>query len=521
MKKSSKVITKKLWVAIRFTHFPLESLGFNKDNDNVIVSDKNIICALTDNMRAMGLSLGMPSSTGQLLFNTSSNKICRIYKRKMDSENNALETVCRQLYHYTPHIEHYSVATPSGYSDIGILLELSSCIQLFKGLTPLLGNIKRVLKSCRFSYRYSIGHTKNTAWLLSYSDTPLEDHTISVLSKEYFLKKLALLDIDYLYEYSDSVEALKKSGFFTFADIIHHINTSSLYSLRKRFGENFANSLAKTFDIETQFDQAQLFSETPISYLPEQEFSESTQFDYPVSNTEQLIYPIKFLLNQLKEELINKQREIQSICWCFYDIHENQKELVVHFDRFHSDISMPLQLTLIQLENQALPFEVDTLELSCKYMLPVNLKSQILSIEKNNNAEKDKEKTLVSTKINARLGNNKVFELSEKNSHIPELSFKKNYMNNKTMTQPLQKNPEILNRPSWIFNIPIKIGKRQNTLFWKGKLELLQGPERIEGLWWKKPTARDYFVAKRNDNVRLWVFHDVHKDEWFVHGIFA
>jgi protein ImuB len=50
---------------------------------------------------------------------------------------------------------------------------------------------------------------------------------------------------------------------------------------------------------------------------------------------------------------------------------------------------------------------------------------------------------------------------------------------------------------------------------------LIAGPERIQGQWWNEPSARDYFIGLRQDQQRLWLFWDLHKQQWFVQGIFA
>jgi protein ImuB len=76
-------------------------------------------------------------------------------------------------------------------------------------------------------------------------------------------------------------------------------------------------------------------------------------------------------------------------------------------------------------------------------------------------------------------------------------------------------------RPTWLFEVPIEIQERQQGLYWRGYLTLLCGPERLQGNWWNSPSARDYFLAQRNDDVRLWVFRDLHKKQWYVQGIYG
>jgi protein ImuB len=33
--------------------------------------------------------------------------------------------------------------------------------------------------------------------------------------------------------------------------------------------------------------------------------------------------------------------------------------------------------------------------------------------------------------------------------------------------------------------------------------------------------ARDYYVARRGQGVRLWVFQERQTQRWYVHGVFA
>jgi len=58
-------------------------------------------------------------------------------------------------------------------------------------------------------------------------------------------------------------------------------------------------------------------------------------------------------------------------------------------------------------------------------------------------------------------------------------------------------------------------------LYWEGYISLLSKEERIESDWWSLPVNRDYFLAKRDDNLYLWVFMDRNKAKWYVQGVFA
>lgn len=510
--------TKALWIALRLTHLPLESLKIQRGNINIMVSHKNRICTLTDNLIDQGVYPGIPTATAQLLLNNDHEIPCRIYERELASEKQSLFHICDTLYQHTPHIETYCVQKEDACEEHGILLEISRCLRLFKGVDNIFKRITSSLDTLGFSYRYAFGHTKHAAWLLSYATQmpiPNENETAQT-----FINYLRPLALDYIYEHPDSVTQLKKTGFFTFGNLISHIEQHSFHSLRKRFGESFSQFLSDVLDIDDSVKQASLFKKPVTNYHPQQIFIESLQFDYPVSNTEQLEHPIKTLLSYLTRTLVQQQKQTQQLHWHLYDIHHNQEQFPIRIERLHSDTQLAEELTMIRLENQPLPFEVDVLELRCESIFPVHFENRQTHNDQHYDIEQHALAT-VTAKLNARLGENAVFTLAPRDSHIPELSYRRNVPRQSHPLSPNDLPAQNLDRPSWIFNTPIKIGRRQNALFWKGKLELLQGPERIEGLWWKKPTGRDYFIAKRDDHVRLWVFHDLYKDGWFVHGVFA
>jgi len=55
-----------------------------------------------------------------------------------------------------------------------------------------------------------------------------------------------------------------------------------------------------------------------------------------------------------------------------------------------------------------------------------------------------------------------------------------------------------------------------------------EGPERIEGEWWRRPhhRVRDYYRVEDDTGHRYWLFRAGHYGEgpaprWYVHGLFA
>ncbi len=86
-------------------------------------------------------------------------------------------------------------------------------------------------------------------------------------------------------------------------------------------------------------------------------------------------------------------------------------------------------------------------------------------------------------------------------------------------------------QPSWLLDQPLKLLVRQHRPLYQGELQLLLGPQRVEGGWWDRDEAnghtrhavRDYWVAQSPLAGVLWVFQTRLADEpaWYLHGVFA
>ncbi len=89
-------------------------------------------------------------------------------------------------------------------------------------------------------------------------------------------------------------------------------------------------------------------------------------------------------------------------------------------------------------------------------------------------------------------------------------------------------------QPTWLLDIPLRLTVRQDRPHYQqAPLQLLAGPQRIEGGWWQLDPAlphghaqqqRDYFLALSAGHLLLWVFQQrlsEFEHGWFLHGVFA
>lgn len=495
-----------LWLALRLPDLPLQSFPAYPEEQAVCVLEKQHVIAANAAAFNAGVRIGMDATTAHLLSD------CLTYPRDIAKEQENLDQLAERLYAFTPYVHIYrSAAVP----DSGVILEISRCLRLFGGVLSLCEKVFASLED--ISYSYGLAHTKEGAWLLSYEKFPIDANDDAAI----FINRLKSLPLERLFDWPEAVVALKRSGFISLGDIARQISAQSIGSIQKRLGADFTEFLQRVFSIESNFQQSALFKKPVEVYQPKEFFFDSMEFDYPIAQVELLYIPIETMLQKLAEFLRKRKLACQHIEWRFFDIHQRSHQLKVYCAQPQITWKLLYELTLIQLQSQQLPFEVDAIELTCQNLQPWREQNRELDFSgKRRKSRSSDDLALLDAKLKARLGEQAVYKISYKDSHVPELSYQAiSVFAKPEQTLPMQQKTSP--RPTWLFKTPLPVKQQHNALFWRGKLELSMGPERMEGQWWVQHTARDYYIAIRDDGLRVWIYRDLFAGDWFVQGVFA
>ena len=91
------------------------------------------------------------------------------------------------------------------------------------------------------------------------------------------------------------------------------------------------------------------------------------------------------------------------------------------------------------------------------------------------------------------------------------------------LAEPHSNSSLLLRRPLWMLPEPRPLGNEKGLPLYQGRLELLDGPERLETGWWDDDgIARDYFVAANPAGMHLWIFRNRDRESgWYLHGMFG
>lgn len=502
------VSNSRLWLAIRFSDLPLTALKLDGSVEKpiVVIQKKRVICANTLAEEA-GAQFDMDITTAQLLSG------CEVVERDEDKERLALHQLSERFYHFSPYIDRYC---STAIAETALLIEISSCLKLFGGLKAFSEMVFNYLAQTPYGFEFGLAHSAKAAWHLSFDHHDITgDET-----KPLFIERLNKLSIDLLFDFPKAVDALAKTGFKTFGDLAKQIEGKSISSFRKRLGSEFTDALCEIYDIDQNFQQSSLFEKPRDIYRPVEWFEEEIQFEYPVTIVDQLKSTIESLLQSLCNYLRKRQQQCQYIEWCISDIYRKKEFIKVNSDEPQSHWQLLYDLTLIQFDNKELPFEVDTIKLVCHHVMPLQRKSQVLDFDQSRRRKSVHDFTVTIAKLKARLGDSAVYKLGYRDSRVPELTNAMVALADRCN----QELPEIhlkALRPTWLLSKPELIEIKGNRLHWHGYLSTLVGPERVIGDWWEKPVARDYFLAKRHDNLPVWIYFDLYDKQWYIHGVFA
>jgi len=132
--------------------------------------------------------------------------------------------------------------------------------------------------------------------------------------------------------------------------------------------------------------------------------------------------------------------------------------------------------------------------------------------------------------LRARLGHESVYGLRVLESHRPETSWAAAELS--TRNRPPERAVEdhinwfVQRRPAWLLREPQPLAEQNGLPQRHGALRFLEGPDRVEaGMAVQGRIARDYYIARDVNGVRLWIFRDLRSHAaapaWFLQGIFG
>jgi protein ImuB len=477
-----------LWLCLRFHQLPLQALTRQQASTvqaaatPVAIIEKQRVLQADDTATEAGIKPGQSIATVRALAGTIT-----LLERDPAAETRCLQQLCCWAYNITPAL--------CSYRQDSLLLEVGSCLALYRGLDNVLAKVRSDLSCRAYTYCSGLAATPKAAWLLSHTDQD-QDQALQLDLEQ----QLAPLPLKLLPGFSRQLDALAKAGLWLFSDIL----ALPQQALARRCGREFTHLLQQI--LGTAEDRQ-------LAFQPPDEFCDDYWFGYEVKANQELQPAIQILLQSLCQFLRNTQLQCQQIEWRLYGINHQLRSFEVRSTLPQSSWQEWHKLTQIKVEQLQLDIGVEWISLSCAQLVAGQAHNHDLFSQ----AQREPLHSLLD-RLQNRLGLQAVEKIACRDEHLPEFA---GYSNTDQHTDPAANSSYTGQRPFWLMPQPQPLRYSRQQLYWNGRLTLLQGPERIEDNWWLDAVSRDYYVARDSQGQQYWVFRDRLRENWYIQGIFA
>jgi protein ImuB len=474
----------KLWLCLRFHQLPLQCLERNETRPAVVLERQRVLRA-NDCAAALGIRPGMGSATVRAL---AEPEPLHMLERDRAAEQRCLQQLCSWAYSISPEL--YS------WREDSLLLEVGSCLTLYRGLPPLLAEVDNGLACRGYSVRSGLAATPRAAWLLSHAGAD------AALAWEQDLQeRLGPLPLTLLaQEFPSAVDSLRRAGLHTLGDIL----ALPFAALGRRCGERFCSLLRQLLGQQADLQP---------TFQPPACFSDDYWFGYEVRANGELLPAMQLLLQSLCRFLRNTQLHTTAIRWQLVAVDGRLRDLIVRSDSSRTHWESWYQLTRIQLDQLALQTGVEGLALHCDHLRPGETEEPDLF---RSAGQREPLGSLLD-RLRSRLGLQAVTRVACRDEHLPELAVHEGVESRAGSAT----GAHCAQRPFWLMPQPQALAHSGAQLSWRGPLTLVYGPERIEDNWWQQAVSRDYFIARGEAGQHYWIFRDRRSQRWFIHGIFV
>lgn len=484
-----------MWFCLHFPQLPIEVFDREKDNTRpVVILERQKVAFMNPAASGMGICEGNNMNTAY----TISEQVVS-FERNEEKELDTLSHLAQWAYQFTPNV---SVKAPHS-----LLLDVEGCLRLFGGIESLKQKIQCGLTKLGFKAVIGVNGTPLSA--LCFAESDGKDNTGDVTAS------LAPVPVHYLRVDEDIIETLHRMGIVTVKQLLD----LPVDGLNRRFGVFFTDYLQRlTGEIP---DPRKFVSDKP-------RFVSGITFLSDITNIESLIFPMKRLIGELQDFLRGRQLLINQFSFTLSHRSHPSRSFSVYLTNPENDAAMFLMLSQLQLEKINDMPEVDHISLSATAFFeaetgPGDLFHGTRFKQKDGRIHSKAGEARAARLLNmltARLGRQACFGLSLADDHRPERAWKPVQLAYKDYWTPDEAEPNA--RPMYLLPTPKQLKCEDGAPSMSGRLELLQGPERIDFGWWDNQNiARDYYIARHECGALYWVYWNLDDSSWYLHGIFS
>lgn len=486
---------RKLWFCIYLPNLPLEACRL-PDTALAIVEEQHgnhRVLQASPEGTAAGILPGQSANAALALLPT-----LQLQERSQVLEQQVLEQLATWL-------ERFSSFVSIADSDV-LLLEIAGSVRLFGGLPALRQKISADLRAQGFTATMAIAPTPLAATWLARAG-----RRSCIRAAENIGPALRKLPLACLRWPATQCEALAGMGVVSVADCLRLPR------------EGFA----RRFGVERLLDLDRALGQLPDprdSWRAPERFCGDYEMTEEQSDRDLLLNICQQLLLSHEQFLLARQLGTQRVCFSFFHLKSGATELQLGSAGADRSATRWFELLKIRFEALRLPEPVIAVRLRSGLSQPLQAETARLNFNNKPGAQRQRYSIAqLAERLIARIGEQAVNALSLVAEHRPEFACcTRNPLADWSTNTSLHY--EFVRRPLWMLSEPALLTADGAYPLHRGsRLELLDGPERLETGWWdERGIARDYYTAVSRAGVRLWVFRNRQRTpDWYLHGIFG
>lgn len=497
-----------IWLCLHFSQLPIEVFDRHQQEKPVVITSRQRVVYMNRSAQKLGIKPGSSMNTAY----TISEQVVS-FERDEEKELATLSQLAQWAYQFSPNV---SIKVPHS-----ILLDITGCLKLFRGIKNLKAAISEGLNRLGFTAATGINGTPMSALCFaesglaesSLAESGAEKASIEIIPSDRVADSLHPIPIQFLRIDEHIQNTLHQMGISRCQQLFE----LPIDGLNRRFGIFFTDYLQRLTGEKP--DPQKFVADKP-------RFRSDVTFLSDVTNTQSLVFPMKRLLGELQDFLIGRQLLVNQFSFKLSHRNHSPKELSIILANPDRDAQMFLMLSQLQLDKVRDMPEIDNVSLAAGTFFEAEADSGDLFHgtqfkQKDGRTHSKAEEARAVRLINmmtARLGPQACFGLSLANDHRPEFAWKPVTMAAKDYWHDDQLQGNV--RPLYLLPTPKILSS--DAPYLSGKLELLQGPERIDFGWWdNKGIARDYYIAQHPSGALYWIYQHLHDRSWHLHGIFS
>lgn len=493
--EASPDISPHLWFAVYLPSLALQAVSPEQGLCAVVEEQQGVHRVLMADPRAAqaGVQPGQTSNAALALVPDLHLEV-----RSEVREQQALELLATWL-------ERFSSFVSMADRDL-LLLEIAGSLKLFGGLKALRRTIVDGLREQGFDALLAIAPTPLAATWLARAG-----QRACIRDRSNIVSALRSLPLNCLCWPPTICESLEKVGVSTVGDCLRLPRDG----FARRFGVSRLLELDRAVG---RLPDPRDAWRSPETFVADFEMTEEQ------SDRELLLAICRELLQTHERFLLRRQLGTQQLLFSFYHLKAPATELHLGAASLSRSARHWFDLLKIRFEQLSLPEPVIAVRLRGGHARALSTDTQALSFTDEQQAASGYSMSQLAERLIARVGRQSVRGVAMCHDHRPQYAIRERDVLRESSIEKIDTSwVQGLKRPLWMLSEPVPLAVDGGHPVYRGRLQLLHGPERFETGWWDEDgVARDYYVASNSAGLRLWVFRNrsMHGG-WYLHGLFG